>query len=212
MKIIAIIGQKGGTGKTTLAQILAFAAEKDGKAVAAIDLDPQASLCKWADLRGENGPVVIDAQPARLAKTIETARGQGVDICLIDTAGRAEEAALAAVRVADLVLLPLQPTFADLSTVEAAQNIIGLAGGRLVLAVLMRVKPRGTRHTETTLFLEAQGIPVCPHGIGDRVIYQDAAGLGQTPQEFEPSGMAAKECAEVYRFIVNTVNHKNDKP
>lgn len=212
MKTIAIIGQKGGTGKTTLTQILAVAAEKDGKAVAAVDLDPQVSLCKWSDLRGEEGPVVIDAQPARLTKTLETARSQGVDFCLVDTAGRAEEASLAAVRVADLVLLPLQPTFADLSTVEAAQNIIGLAGGRPTLAVLMRVKPRGTRHTETAQFLEGQGIPVCPHVIGDRVTYQDAAGLGRTPQEFEPNGAAARESNQVYRFVVDTVNRKTNKP
>ena len=126
MNTIAIIGQKGGTGKTTLAEILAVAAELDGIVTAAIDLDPQASLCHWSDLRGADTPIVIDTQPARLPKTLETAKSQGVGLCVIDTAGRAEQAALAACKAADLVLIPVQPTVTDLKTVEAAADIIKL--------------------------------------------------------------------------------------
>ena len=56
MKTIAIIGQKGGTGKTTVAKILLAAASADGKSALGVDLDPQASLCKWGDRRDRDGP------------------------------------------------------------------------------------------------------------------------------------------------------------
>lgn len=205
MNTIAIIGQKGGTGKTTLAEILAVAAEREGIVTAAIDLDPQASLCHWSDLRGAETPIVIDTQPARLPKTLETAKSQGVGLCIIDTAGRAEQAALAACKAADLVLIPVQPTVTDLKTVEAAADIIKLAGNPKSIVILTRVKPRGDRHTETTDWLKAQGFEVCPHFLGDRVTYQDAAGAGQTPQEFDPSGKASFECKQVFEFTQKLV-------
>jgi chromosome partitioning protein len=206
MRTIAIIGQKGGTGKTTLAQIIAVAAERSGIVTAAIDLDPQASLCSWSDLRSKDAPVVIDTQPARLPKTLETAKEQGVGLAIIDTAGRAEQAALAAAKAADLVLIPVQPTVTDLQTVKAAADIVKLAGTRPAFVILTRVKPRGERHKETTDWLKAEGFDVCPHFLGDRVTYQDAAAAGQTPEEFEPSGKAAEECRQVYEFTISHLN------
>ena len=64
MQIIAIISQKGGAGKTTLAVNLAVAAERQDVPTVIIDLDPQASAKTWHDLRGKDAPVVISAQPA----------------------------------------------------------------------------------------------------------------------------------------------------
>src|SRR6266446_3560831 len=66
MHIIAIIAQKGGSGKTTLAVSLAVAAKKTGKSTAVIDLDPQATATKWADRRVDKELVVTSAQAARL--------------------------------------------------------------------------------------------------------------------------------------------------
>lgn len=206
MKIIAIIGQKGGTGKTTLAQIMAVASEQAGVMTAGIDLDPQASLCQWSDLRSADAPMIIDTQPARLPKTLQTAKDQGIGLSVIDTAGRAEQAALAASKVADLVIIPLQPTVADLNTVQASQDLIRLAKAKRYLAILTRVKPRGERHRETADWLKAQTIPVCPVTLGDRVTYQDAYAHGLTPVEYDPPSKAADECRELYNFIFNLLN------
>ena len=206
MKVISLIGQKGGTGKTTLAQILAVHFTGNGKTAIGIDLDPQTSLCSWGDLRESDDPAIFDTQHSRLNKTLDAARGQGVDVVIIDTAGRAEQAAMAAARVSDLVILPLQPTAADLTTVQATQEIVQLAKVKHCFAVLMRVKPKGTRHTETATFLKGKGIEVCPHVIGDRVTYQDAAASGLVPAEYEPQGKAALESEQVCMYAQKKIN------
>src|SRR5688572_25287650 len=92
MEILSLIAQKGGTGKTTLALSLAVTAEADGKSTLIIDLDPQASACKWGDRRHGDAPTIIDAQPSRLAQALEKAEQAGVDFVIIDTPARIEQA------------------------------------------------------------------------------------------------------------------------
>ena len=200
MKTIAFICQKGGTGKTTLAISLATAAIAEGLTVAIIDLDPQVSACEWGDIRQAEAPIVIDAQPARIDAVVGRARDMGVDLLLIDTAGRTEQAALAGARVADLVLVPLQPSVIDLKTIRATTDLIELAGSKNRAAVLTRVKPFGNRHEETAQWLEQQGMPVCPATVGDRITFQDAYAQGRGASEIEPRGKAAAEIRKVYEY------------
>lgn len=210
MKTIALICQKGGTGKTTLALSIATEAARSGLTVAIIDLDPQVSACEWGDLRAGEAPIVIDAQPARIEGVVERAREMGVDLLLVDTAGRTEQAALAAARVADLVLVPLQPSVVDLKTIKATNDLINLAGDKRRAAVLTRVKPFGNRHLETAAWLEGQGMPVCPATIGDRITFQDAYAQGQGASEIDPSGKAASEVRQVYLYALQLLGLKAD--
>lgn len=207
MKTVALICQKGGTGKTTLALSLAVEATRCGLSVVVVDLDPQVSACEWGDMRREREvslelPAVVDAQPARLGNVVAKARETGVDLLLIDTAGRTEQAAMAAARAADLVLIPLQPSVIDLKTVKATTDLIALAGAPERMAVLMRVKvSAGSRHDETRAWLERQGVAVCPAVVGDRVTFQDAYAQGLGVTEYEPDGKAATELKQVYLHI-----------
>src|ERR1700728_2866360 len=93
MDTIALITQKGGSGKTTLTLSLAVAAVLAGRTTLVIDLDTQGTACSWHDRRKAAGkgdsPIVIDAQPHRLADTLKQARANGVDFVLIDTPPRA---------------------------------------------------------------------------------------------------------------------------
>ncbi len=200
MKTVAFVSQKGGTGKTTLALSLATEAVASGLTVAVVDLDPQASACEWSDLRQLDSPIVIDAQPARIKAVVERAGEMAVDLLLIDTAGRTEQAALSAARVSDLVLIPLQASVIDLKTVKATTDLIRLAGRTKHAAVLTRVKPFGSRHVETAQWLEKQGMAVCPATIGERIVFQDAYGRGQGVSEIEPDGKAALEIRNVYKY------------
>lgn len=105
MKTIALVAQKGGSGKTTLALSLAVAAEATGKSALVVDLVPQASACAWGDRREAETPAAVDAQPARLAKALEKAAEAGFDLVLVDTSARLEQAAAEAARLSDLVVL-----------------------------------------------------------------------------------------------------------
>ena len=133
MKTIALIAQKGGTGKTTVAVALAVAAHRAGLFTAVIDLDPQASACNWRDRRvrirpEDSEPGVSDAQAARLPQALDRARAAGADLIVIDTPARSEQAALAAAEQADLVIIPCRPQALDLETVPNSLKILKLAG------------------------------------------------------------------------------------
>ena len=118
MKIVVLLSQKGGTGKSTMATHLAVCAARDGKAVAFFDIDPQASAAKWSDRRTVEGPPVVRAGAAQLPNLVPQAREQGADVILIDTAGHADVSGLHALQLADLVLIPCRPSAADLDAIE----------------------------------------------------------------------------------------------
>jgi len=95
MKTISLIGQKGGTSKTTTAVNLAVQAVACGREVALFDLDPQVSACDWKDLRGENSPPIVAATPVpHLERALMAAREAGADLAIVDTAGHTNDAAL----------------------------------------------------------------------------------------------------------------------
>ena len=93
--IIAVVGQKGGPGKTTLAINLASAAAEQGLVAVIIDLDPQATAANWKDRRDQlkqlatvQTPAVISTAPGRLRQAIETAEENAADCIIIDQSGR----------------------------------------------------------------------------------------------------------------------------
>jgi chromosome partitioning protein len=214
MKVLSIVCQKGGSAKTTTAINLAVEAMRRGLEIALIDLDPQVSACDWKDIRGDKPPVVAATPVPHLGRALKAAKEAGADLVIIDTAGRANDTASAAAREADLILMPLQPSLADLNTVAATLEIIRIAGGKPVRALLARVRTAGTRHEETTAWLAAKGVDVCPFTLGERVIFQDAYALGLGVGEIEPNGKAAEEIQQVYNYASSilglTTNRKAD--
>jgi len=201
MQTIALVAQKGGTGKTTLALSLAVAAVQRGRTVAVVDLDPQASAANWADRRVLDVPAVVSAHVPRLQNVIDTARQNGVDLILIDTPGKSEQAALAAAKVADLVLIPCRPQIHDIETLTATKEIIDLAGGRPAFVVLNAVPPQGRRHEEAQAAIQDMGLTVCPAILVQRAAFGDAPNAGQSASEYEPGGKAAQEIGQVYEFV-----------
>jgi chromosome partitioning protein len=127
MKTIAIISQKGGAGKTTIALNFAVAAIRSGAPSVVIDIDPHARANCWHDLRENNAPVVVSAQAARLPAILETAKENGAAIVFIDTAPHSESAALAVARLADLVLVPCRPSLLDLKAITTTIDLAALA-------------------------------------------------------------------------------------
>jgi chromosome partitioning protein len=204
MHTIALITQKGGSGKTTLTLSLAVAAVRAGLTVLVIDLDTQGTACSWHDRRKAagkgDGPIVIDAQPHRLADTLKQARANGVDFVLIDTPPRAADAALIAAKAADLVIVPARPQMYDLETIPVTREILAVAGHKPAMVVLNSVPPVGDRHAQSENAVKNWQIPVCPFTLGNRVAFGDAGAFGLTAQEHEPNGKAAEEIQKVYDF------------
>src|SRR3954470_10592398 len=100
MKIISLVCQKGGAGKTTIATNLAVLAERAGHPTVLLDLDPQATAAKWGDKREGTPPDVVAAQAGRLGRLLDDARRQGAEVVIIDTAPQADTAALEATKTA----------------------------------------------------------------------------------------------------------------
>lgn len=199
MRTIAIISQKGGAGKTTLALHLAVAAERKGRSTAVIDLDPQASAAGWKDHREKEQPPVIAAPPARLGPLLDAARSAGADLAIIDTAPHAESASLTAARAADLILIPCRPAILDLRAIGATVEIARIAG-KPAAVVLNAVPPRGSLAKEAAEAVTAYGVTLAPVHFAHRAAFVHALTAGQTAQEYEPIGKAAEEVAGLYAW------------
>lgn len=208
MFIIALIGQKGGTGKTTVAVGLAVASFLAGKVAVVIDLDPQASATNWKDRRDEDNPAVVSAQASRLKQTIAAAEELGAEIVIIDTAGRHDDSSLTAARVADLVLVPTRTNIIELEALPAAADILRLAGSPPAFVVLNGIHPTSTRHaSEARDVVQSKiGLACAPVHLCHRSAYADAMTSGRTPQELDAEGKAAAELDALFRFSFEFVN------
>ncbi len=200
MKTIAIISQKGGTGKTTLALNLAVAAERSGQSTVIIDLDPQASAKGWHDHRQAEAPVVISSQASQLSKILATAETHGAKIIIIDTAPHSETSALTSARAADLILIPCRPGIFDLRAITTSVDLAKLSKTPAV-AILNAAPPRGTLPDEAEQAIQAIGLEVSPIRLGQRAAFVHSLTAGQGVLEYEPSGKAAEEINDVYLWV-----------
>lgn len=208
MKVVAIVSQKGGAGKTTMALSLAVAAQRSGQSVLVIDLDPQATATKWADRRTADTPVVTSAQAARLAHILKTAADNAADLVIIDTPPRVEQSSLAAAKSADLILIPCLPAINDLETLSTTMELLKYANEPKAVVVLNGVPARGSRKDQAENVVRDMVIPIAPVTFGHRTAFPDAAALGQTAQEYDPSGKAADETSKLYKFMCKLLNTK----
>jgi chromosome partitioning protein len=200
MKTIAIISQKGGAGKTTIALHLAAASALAGRNTAIIDLDPQASAANWSDRRESDVPVVLSAHASRLTHEMKRVKEMDGDVLIIDTAPHSDSAALEAAKAADLILVPCRPAILD---IEAITNTLDLVKttGTPIFVVMNAVAPQGAEAAEAVEAIEALGVKVCPVQLRQRVAFSRALITGQSAQEYEPSGKAAQEAEELHVFM-----------
>lgn len=212
MQTISLLTQKGGSGKTTLAECLAVAAVLDGRPAVILDMDPQGTAKSWKARRGVDDPAVIPVTMANLADEMERAERAGAELLFIDTPARLSDWAMEAAKVSDLVIVPSRPTVKDLERVEASIKLATVYAVRPVFVVLTQVRPRGDRDVQAEDYIRARKFPVCPARIGDRVVYQDSDTMGLTPLETEPGGKAAREIEQVYQYTVKLLNQLTSKP
>ncbi len=198
MKTVALIAQKGGSGKTTLALHLAVASSLKQK-TAVIDLDPQASAARWHDRREAGEPSVTSTHVSRLPQELERLREAGSELVVLDTAPHSDSTALAAARASDLVLVPCRPAILD---IEAVSNTLALVRTTRtpMVVVLNGVAPRGRETLHAAEAVKALGIEVAPAFLGQRVMFHRPLTTGHSALE-GPKGKAALEATAFAAFV-----------
>ena len=201
MKVLSLLAQKGGTGKSTLAAHLAVEACRTGpKPVVLLDLDPQASLRRWYEKREAEQPVMIHLGQTNLGHVLDACRRDDVGLVIIDTAPHALEQAAAAATAADLVVIPTRPGVMDIEAIDATVDIVHGVNAEGVI-VINATRPRGTMTDEAREALEIYELPICPTAIVNRAALADALIDGRGVQELDAKGKAAAEIKAVWRWI-----------
>ncbi len=196
MAVVTVAQQKGGAGKTTLVIQLATALAALGRRVALVDIDPQGSLTGWMRLREHRQREAAELRFSmiggwRLGVEIDRLKREA-DIILVDTPPHTEIDAKAAVRGADLVLVPVQPSTLDVWASQATVELAAREKRRLAL-VLNRVPPRGRAVEEARQALAELGAPALANQLGNRQAFVTSIAQGLGVVESEPRSPAADE-------------------
>lgn len=201
MRTIAFVTQKGGSGKSTLASSLAVAANEVGERVCVIDMDPQASLLSWAKTRELDDIGVVAATAAKLPAVIGALAKKGITLAIIDTPGADGAASAAAMREADLNVIPSRPSIFDLWA--SAQTRAALKASASDFVFMLNQCPpaqQSARVDNAVAALEEMGGLISPLVLA-RVDYQEAARHGLGVTEINPHGAAAQEMRTLWASL-----------
>jgi len=207
MKTILITSQKGGSGKTTLAAHLAVEAQRiDAAPVWLIDTDKQGTLSLWHERREAETPQRADLPFSRLAAGLTALADRGAAYCFVDTAPTISEQNTSLLRLADLVLIPVRPSPADLWAVSEAVKLVKETG-QPFLFVITQAKPQASITAQSIAALSEHG-RVAQTFISDRVSYAVAMTGGRTAPELQPKSPAADEIKALWHDIHSLI-HEN---
>lgn len=193
MRTLAFVTQKGGSGKSTLASSVAVAAFEHGEKVCLLDLDPQGTLLNWSKARGIDDIPVAAATVAKLPGLIDAMAGKGFTLAILDTPGADGASATAAMKVADLCVIPSRPSMFDLWASAYTRKALNAIGAEYVF-LLNQCPPaqQSARIGEGVEALEELGALVSPL-VQSRVDYQEAGRHGWGVTELNRQGAAAEE-------------------
>lgn len=197
MKVIAVLNQKGGSGKTTIATHLARALQLDGADVLLVDSDPQGSARDWAAVKEDNPVTVVGIDRPTIDRDVKNV-ARKVDYVVVDGAPQAADLAVSAIKAADFILIPVQPSpydiWATADLVDLVKQRIEVTDGRLQAAFVVSRAIKGTRiGGEVTEALVGYELPVMGTRVTQRVIYPGTAAGGTTVLDSDPDGDAARE-------------------
>ncbi len=204
-KVLCVTQQKGGAGKTTLCAHLAVALAAGRRDVTVLDIDPQQSLTTWfrkrEELFGEDDGLEVEAVDdlRRGSQVSKVARSR--DIVIIDCPPHAGNEAKIAIRSADLVVVPVQPSPMDIWATRPTLNLAAREG-KPVLIVFNRVPARANLTDEMLAEAKGYGVKMARTRVGNRVLFAGALNEGLTAGEMAPSGRAASEISRLAREIL----------
>ena len=217
MKILALLAQKGGAGKTTIGVHLAVHQDQQGASVLLIDVDPQRSSVNWWRSRKAPTPLMVATTAAKLPEVIGAASSENLDLVIIDTPPYSSTEAARAAELADLIVVPTRPAILDLRAIAKTVQLVNSAEhhGCLVLNAC----PPGRGGAEPSIVREARkglasyGLPIAPVALAHRVAFSHALIDGRAVTEFEPKGKAAQEIRALSNWLEEKLNDdKKRKP
>jgi len=184
MTIIAILNQKGGCGKTTIAVNLAHSFQNRNYKTLLVDSDPQGSARDWNEINEGQILPVIGLDRESLPNDINTVKNI-YEMIIIDGAPSIAKLSTAAVKTADFVLIPVQPSPWDVWATAALVEIVKarqeITGNKPTAAFVISRSIKNTKLSkEITGALASYELPVMQSTISHRIIYPTTAGEGQT--------------------------------
>ena len=188
MKVVALLNEKGGSGKSTIALNLACALHRQGRRVVLIDADPQGTARDWREASPADvdlPPVVVLDRPELLLSSIKTI---AADVAIIDTPAKAERMSANVVRIAHVAIIPVQPSNADLWASAAAVKLIQSkrdVGGEIEAAFLA-TRVSGTTNLSKEILKgdwNEYGIDMLDQAVSNRVSYAQSLSDGVSVYE-----------------------------
>ena len=211
MHTIVLATQKGGSGKSTLAVGLALAAIQTGHTVRLIETDPQGTLSSWQSRRIYAEPLVEPVYGAgEIEQRLQSLASSGVTLTIIDTAGGVSAATTAAIRYADLCLIPARPNIADIEATASTLHTVR-AWNKPFAYVLNQTPIRGQRIGNAATALGNQAALDIPDVVAQPFIvmrndHQDALSAGLAVSEFAPTGKSTEEIRGLWQWVENKMN------
>ncbi|WP_273403494.1 ParA family partition ATPase [Actinobacillus porcinus] len=195
MKVIAVLSQKGGSGKSTISINIARCLQLKGYNVALIDTDPQASAREWNALAADDFFPVYGCDKGISEKEIKQLE-KVADFVVIDGAPRIEKSMADSIRLADYILIPLKPSQFDIwackDSIELVQTRMQIDDKLKAGLVLSQVNKQTNLTKEVIQFInESFDISLLPYSTGLRVSYAEVLSLGGSV--FEGQSKEAKE-------------------
>jgi chromosome partitioning protein len=200
MRIVAMVSQKGGVGKTTLGGHLAVEAERTGAGpVALLDTDPQGSLAAWWNARTAETPIFVRGELANLGPQLAELERMGINLVIIDTPPAITDNIQTVVKIADMVVIPTRPSPHDLRAVGATVDLVETIGKPMVF-VVNGATARARITGEAAVALSQHGT-VAPVTIHQRVDFAVSMIDGRTVGELDAASNSAREIAELWNYV-----------
>lgn len=206
MKVISVLNQKGGSGKTTIATHLAKALALSGNDVLLVDSDPQGSARDWSAANENQQLPVVGIDRPTIERDLKNIVKK--DYVVIDGAPQAHDLAVSAIKASDLILIPVQPSPYDIWATEALVDLVKqrveITEGKLKAAFVISRAIKGTKLSNEIMdALQGYELPILSSVIVQRVIYPTTAAKGSTAIEENSDPEATKEVGSLLNEVMS---------